>query len=237
MAKQGEQIRVEYVSLATLKRWPRNPKMHDKEQIQKSIGRFGFVDPITVDEKSGHMVAGHGRLETLEAMKLSGQDPPERIKVAKDGDWLVPVIRGVSFANSTEAEAYLIATNRLVEIGGWDEKALTLILDDLRKSSYSLSGVGWDEKELDRMVAEVTQEPVRDDTPGDLADTFLEGSIKQLVLYFPGAEFDAITERLQKIMEAEKLESHTAVFKKLVEVYERQSGIADVRAASPVPQA
>lgn len=144
-------VRIEYMPLAKLKKWPRNPKDHDIGQIHQSIGRFGYVQPVMVDERSGMLVAGHGRLETLEQMRAEGKTPPERVETNKKGEWFVPVIRGVRFANDQEAAAYAVADNRLAELGGWDDAALVDVLKDLNEND-ALTGVGFDADDLDEML-------------------------------------------------------------------------------------
>ena len=57
-------IKIEYTALENLNPYKGNPKVHDEKQIQqiaKSIERFGFNNPILIDEKS-EVIAGHGRL-------------------------------------------------------------------------------------------------------------------------------------------------------------------------------
>ena len=65
----SETTRIEYVPLDQLKKAPRNPKAHS-DDIKTSIGRFGYVEPIVVDERTGCIVAGHGRREALLALGL-----------------------------------------------------------------------------------------------------------------------------------------------------------------------
>ena len=43
-------------------------------------------------------------------MKDANEKVPNRIK-EKDGEWLVPVLKGISFNDDNEAQAYLIADN------------------------------------------------------------------------------------------------------------------------------
>jgi hypothetical protein len=132
-------LRLEYMPLSVLKKWPRNPKQHDLEGINKSIDRFGFNDPIEIDEKSGLMVAGHGRIESLLEKQKNGEDPPERIRV-KGKEWLVPVIRGIEFKNKKEAEAYLLANNQLTIKLGWDETLLAPMLQELSQEQLDVTG-------------------------------------------------------------------------------------------------
>src|SRR3990167_10530591 len=120
-------IRIEYRDLATLLRAPRNPKGHDLGAIQSSLVRFGFVAPIIVDDATGRLVAGHGRVDALQQRKASGQPPPARVKAEGDR-WLVPVVAGVSFGSPVEAESYLVADNQTTMLGAWGDAKLAELL-------------------------------------------------------------------------------------------------------------
>ena len=137
------QVRVEYLSLSSLKPAKRNPKRHHIETVLASMLRFGYNVPMLLDERTGRLVAGHGRMEALKAAKASGQEPPDRIRV-KDGHWLVPVIRGVAFTDDKEAEAYLLADNQTTIVGGWDDKELKEILASL-EADGGLVGTGFED--------------------------------------------------------------------------------------------
>lgn len=150
---KGETIRVEYYALDDVQRWDRNPKTHDVGALSASVRRFGFTAPLLYDEGTGRMVAGHGRLETLQAMRQLGEPAPGRVQVREDGAWLVPVLRGVSFASESEAEAYLVADNRLVEVGGWDEHLLAQIMrDQMRPGMLSTEALGFTAEEVSALL-------------------------------------------------------------------------------------
>jgi ParB-like chromosome segregation protein Spo0J len=212
------EVKIEYVPLSQLERWPRNPKQHDLAQIDKSIERFGFIQPIAVDERTGRIVAGHGRLEALQAMQLAGKAPPARV-LEKDGEWLVPVLRGVEFKDDREAEAFLVADNRLVEIGGWDEQALAKILADLQP--VGLDGVGWSDSEINRLVTETVVGEVQGVAPSEALSMYNNTTIRQLVMYFSVEEFQTIMTRIKSVMDKEKLETVTAVFQRLLDEHEK----------------
>jgi len=146
-------FRIEHVSLSDLREWPGNPKLHDFDAIDRSIERFGFVQPLLIDERSGKMVAGHGRLATLMQMRDAGRPAPARIEL-RDGEWYVPVIRGIAFNSEAEAQAYLLADNRLVEKGGWDDEKLTTMLRELTEASVEVPG--WSADELMPYVEDPT---------------------------------------------------------------------------------
>ncbi|MDL2342580.1 hypothetical protein QOL99_00255 [Deinococcus sp. MIMF12] len=129
-------LRIEYLPLDQLARWPGNPKEHADGAIAASISRFGFRDPLAIDEATGRLIAGHGRLSVLERAHAAGQPAPQFVQVREDGMWLVPVTRGGSFGSEDEAAAYLVAHNRTGELGGWNDELLAGMLggldDDLR---------------------------------------------------------------------------------------------------------
>ena len=152
-------IRIEYIPLTKLQRWPRNPKGHDLGALTESVTRFGYTEPLVIDETSGRIVAGHGRLDLLQHLKASGAQAPERIRT-EDGDWLIPVIRGIAFENEREAEAYLVAANRVQERGGWDYPDLADVLADLA-ATQGLQGTGFDGDDLDAMLKDLNPPETR----------------------------------------------------------------------------
>ena len=107
-----------------------------------------------MNENTGKLLAGHGRLQTLQQMKQAGEKTPNRIK-EKDDEWLVPVLKGISFEDDMEAQAYLIADNRLTELGGWNTGELVETLQDLIEGGLDLDGVGYDFDDLESMVNQI----------------------------------------------------------------------------------
>ncbi len=143
-------LKIEYMSVEDLVPHERNPKFHDLDAIRESYERFGYAEAVVKDDRTGKLAAGHGRCQVLIALKVAGEPAPENIKVVK-GKWLVPVQVGWSSKDDDEAAAFLIAANRITEIGGWDNRGTVSILTSLE----SLSGTGWTPKELDRMLAKL----------------------------------------------------------------------------------
>jgi ParB-like chromosome segregation protein Spo0J len=55
---------IEMLPPAQLKPYPRNARTHSKKQIRqiaRSIERFGFTNPVLIDEND-EIIAGHGRV-------------------------------------------------------------------------------------------------------------------------------------------------------------------------------
>ena len=121
--------RIEYLHVDELVPAPKNPKTHATEQLRASMLRFQFTEPCLIDERTGRLVAGHGRVEALREAQAAGLDAPDGVQV-DDGRWLVPVVRGWASRNDEESAAYVIASNRLTEVGGWD---VTLLADLLQR--------------------------------------------------------------------------------------------------------
>lgn len=134
---------IEYLPLNELIADPRNPKTHEQSTINESIDRFGLIDVIVRDERTGYIISGHGRRKVLADMQQSGNEPPEGVKLADDGSWLVPVMTGWASSNDDEAGAALIALNRTTELGGWDNSALVDLLGDLSTLDDGMLGVGF----------------------------------------------------------------------------------------------
>lgn len=166
-----EGLRVEYARLGAILTWDRNPKAHDLEALGKSMERFGFVSPVVVNEATGQLVAGHGRVEDLRRKREAGEPAPDNIRDAGD-DWLVPVVRGVSFASASESEAaaFAVADNRLVEVGGWDNDLLAEVLGGFEPAD--LAGIGFEPADVDRVLSAAILEDHAGDRFAEEADAF-----------------------------------------------------------------
>lgn len=140
--------RIEFLPLGDLRPDPRNPKSHDLEAIDKSIGRFGVVDPIVIDGRTGFIISGHGRTQALAAMEKAGGNPPEGVRTDPEGRWLVPVSTGWASRSDAESGAALIALNRTTELGGWVDGALLNLLDEIDLDENDLDSVGFTPEDL-----------------------------------------------------------------------------------------
>src|SRR3989344_6459168 len=71
---QNKDMRIEHVSINTLKAAEYNPRKWDKEaenQLKESITRFGIVDPLLVnsaENRKNVVIGGHFRLTILKEM-------------------------------------------------------------------------------------------------------------------------------------------------------------------------
>lgn len=156
------------MALSAVRPASRNPKNHDGPAIAASIGRFGMAEQPLMDERTGRLVAGHGRLDQLTEMHAAGQDPPDGISVNPDtGEWLVPITRGWSSRSDPEAEAYLLASNQLTVLGGWDNTDLAGMLADMDPELAEIAG--WSAGDVADLV-KMLEPPDLDDLGEGLGD-------------------------------------------------------------------
>lgn len=132
-------LRVVYTPLDTLTEYPNNPRHHDTKQlikIQNSIEKFGFINPILVDEHN-EIIAGHARLAAARLAHL-----PQ-----------VPVIR-LEHLSTAQKKAYRIADNKLAELGTWSVENLQLEFQELEKLDldFSLGITGFDMGDIDLIL-------------------------------------------------------------------------------------
>ena len=132
---------------------PDNPKDHDIGSLIESIQEFGFVRNVMVNETDNLLLYGHGTTEALWQMYESGEyKVPKRIKIRKDGMWLVPTDRGIRLSKK-RAKAYVIADNYHSQLGGWNEPQLVDNLIAIAgKDGRGLRGTGFDGDELDVLI-------------------------------------------------------------------------------------
>ena len=132
---------------------PDNPKTHDAAGIGSSMGRFGLIDQIAIDERTGYMISGHGRAETLLAVRAAGTAPPEGVVVDDAGGWTIPVNRGWRSGDDAEAKGALVALNKWVEAGGWNQETLADVLESLSSTSAGFEGIGFDADDANLLLA------------------------------------------------------------------------------------
>jgi DNA modification methylase len=130
-------LQIKKVEVEKLIPYVRNSRTHSDAQVAQiaaSIKEFGWTNPILVDGENG-IIAGHGRL--LAARKLGAKE--------------VPVIE-LSHLTESQKRAYVIADNQLAMNAGWDTSMLTLELADLKESEFDLDLIGFDAKELEKLL-------------------------------------------------------------------------------------
>ena len=137
-------LAIEYRPMGEILPALRNARGHDIATQKRSYERFGMAQAIIEDERTGRLLSGHGRLIALEEQREAGDPAPERIWIREDGEWMIPVQIGVRTANDDEAEALILAYNRIGE-GLWEEQLAQQIRAELEaKDPALLLGTGFD---------------------------------------------------------------------------------------------
>ncbi|MBL8566276.1 MAG: site-specific DNA-methyltransferase [Hyphomicrobiaceae bacterium] len=144
---------IERLAPATLKPYAGNARTHSKKQIQqiaRSIERFGFTNPVLIDDANG-IIAGHGRVL---AAKLIGLEQ-------------VPCLR-LSHLTETEKRAYVLADNKLALNAGWDKELLAIELQGLIEADYQVEVTGFSIGEVDAVLQEAREaSPTSSDSRDD----------------------------------------------------------------------
>jgi DNA modification methylase len=161
-------MQIKEVAVDKLIPYAKNSRTHSPEQVGQiaaSIKEFGFRNPILVDGVG--IIAGHGRL--MAAQKL-GLDK-------------VPTI-DCSDMTESQKKAYIIADNKLALNAGWDTNFLSLELQELKDQDFDLTLLGFDDKELDALLAPETTEGLTDED--SVPDTPIEPKTKLGDIYILG---------------------------------------------------
>lgn len=128
-------MQIEEIKISDIENHPKNPKQHPENQIrliQKSIERFGWTSPVILD-KNNRILAGHARVK---AAIEKGYDTIPAIRTDLSGD---------------EADAYLLADNRLADISPYDRDILAELLSDLPQDLAELTG--FDQVQVDALLS------------------------------------------------------------------------------------
>jgi DNA modification methylase len=127
--------------------YAKNSRTHSEDQIKqvmRSIEEFGFTNPVLLHKNT--ILAGHCRVE---AAKRLGRDKVPCVNL----DHLTP----------DQARAYVIADNKLAMNAGWDDAVLRQEIEDLLKTDFDISIIGFDASEFkDLGVEDFKAEPLGD---------------------------------------------------------------------------
>jgi ParB-like chromosome segregation protein Spo0J len=133
--------RIEWLPIGVLRPNPRNARTHSRKQIGQiaaSIRKFGFLNPVLVDD-ANMVLAGHGRLD---AARLDGLDQ-------------VPVVR---FGHLTAVQK----RDKIAEQAGWDRELLAVelgeLVDLLPAEAMDVSLTGFEVAEIDLLLADMSHQ-------------------------------------------------------------------------------
>jgi len=143
----AKSVKLQEVAIDLLRPYERNAKIHPSEQVEKikrSIEEFGFVTPCVIDGEY-NLIAGHGRVQAAKEMGLE----------------TVPCVF-VEGLSEAQRKAYILADNRLGELGEWDMETVSDELEELKDSGFDIDLTGFS---IDNIIIE-------DDFGADLEEDF-----------------------------------------------------------------
>lgn len=138
----------------SLRPYSGNARTHSKKQIKQianSIERFGFTNPVLIDDED-MILAGHGRVAAALMLELDE----------------VPCIR-LSAMSEVDKRAYILADNKLAQNAGWDDELVAIELQFLLEApdEIDISITGFSIAEIDGLIdiggADTTEQDEEDD--------------------------------------------------------------------------
>lgn len=142
------ELKIEYLPTGDLIPYARNSRTHTDEQVAQvaaSIREFGFASPVLIGEDKT-IIAGHCRVMAAQKLGLE----------------TVPTVTATGWTEA-QKRAYVIVDNRLAENAGWDVEMLKTEFADLDDLGFDLSLLGFDESEIDDLLADTdATEPLTD---------------------------------------------------------------------------
>src|ERR1043166_7976160 len=132
-------LSIDDAPIHALKPQDRNARTHSKGQIRQiaaSIRRFGFNNPILIDDDL-RIIAGHGRVAAAQSVGLT----------------TVPTVR-LSHLSEADKRAYVIADNALATKAGWDRDTLAIELQGLIDIGFEVELTGFEVAQIDMILDE-----------------------------------------------------------------------------------
>lgn len=202
----GEGEEVPDQLLANPKNWRIHPK-YQQDALQGVLEEVGWVQRVIVNKRTQFVVDGHARI----ALAITHEQP------------LVPVL----YVDLEEHEEDLILTsldpisaqaatdkaklNELLQTIESDNVALQQFLSELSAKEGLYNEVLASKELQGREVGK---------RPDEMIDSFLNATIKQIVLYFGAAEYDLVLEQFAQLRQQFDVETNTDVVLRLLKAHE-----------------
>ena len=164
MAKNTEKY--EMIDISELHPYENNARTHSNEQLEaicNSIKEFGFINPVIIDENNMILV-GHGRIEASKILGLTKAP-----------------FRRVTNLTDDQKRAYILADNRLSDLGGWDEE---LLAQELESISLDMTAFGFDDFNIDIDEPEIDEDDFDVDGDFETDDKVSKGQLWKLGDHF-----------------------------------------------------
>lgn len=191
-------VNIQYVSVDELKHHPQNPRQIDQDQFDilceslRENKEYFETRPILAN-KDMVVFAGNMRLRAAKHIGMKE----------------VPV--AIMDISEKKQKEIMIRDNRQNGQWDWNMLANTFDNDELIRFGFSKGELGLEANAID---------DIDRDNLGDALDSYLDGSIRQIVLYFKKEDYEATLKRLENITLEHGIESHTKALLFLLDHYE-----------------
>ncbi len=162
-----EKRELKNVPLADLIPYARNPRKNDPavQRVAASLKEYGLVKNSIVVDEDMVLITGHTTMKAMQALKWA----------------TAPEVTQVFGLTEAQKKAYRIADNKLGELAAWDDELLALELDDLKVLDFDLDLIGFDDKELGKIL-DAGKEASEDDyePPAEIETSIQRGDLFRL---------------------------------------------------------
>jgi ParB-like chromosome segregation protein Spo0J len=145
-------LRIEYRPLDELLPYERNERAHTAGQIaaiERSLVQYGWTTPVGVADSK--LVYGHARVAAAKNLRERKQ------AILRNSDPNRAPVVDLSHLSASQRRAYVIADNQLATRAGWDADLLRSELADLKLEGFSMPDLGFEDKQLARLLSGVTE--------------------------------------------------------------------------------
>jgi DNA modification methylase len=136
-------MHIETMAVSALRPNPNNARTHSRKQIRQianSIERFGFCNPVLIDDDN-QIIAGHGRVEGAKLLNINE----------------LPTVR-LSHLSEDDKRAYILADNQLAMKSGYDREILAIELQHLIDVGFDVELTGFATAELDLLMEDISDD-------------------------------------------------------------------------------
>lgn len=196
---------LEYVDAELLQEHPSNPKPHTQKQLEhiaNSISRFGWTQPIVIDEHNTILI-GHGRW-----------------RATKQTQTKVPCLRLSKLSDSAK-QALMLVDNTTNQETGFEPLAVDKILTILNEDEFPIEELGL----MVEMLGETGERAEDINKVKESLQKYLDGDTKRLVLYYEPDDYILTESRIDRLMTEHEIPMRCDLVLAMILEYERANGL------------
>jgi hypothetical protein len=228
------------IPIAQLKPWDKNPKNVTPEGYERLRQQLKLGQHTTLLAfEDGSVLGGNARLKLMTEMGWNTVEC-KVLSAKQDGEGFYALINNVVVMENGKIPqhwktldelklAYSLSHND--RAGFYNDEAVLELTKEFPAFDWTKYSVDFSTSmNLDAISKQGTDKPEvsKDTDPSDdKLDTYQNGTIRQIVLYFTVEEYEKIVEQLKMITELNKLENNTEVFLLLLKEYENNHHTGD----------